>query len=105
MYAIIATGGKQYRVAEGDSIKIEKIEAEVGSVVTFDQVLAVNNGELTIGCPTVAGATVSATVEKVGKGKKLSFTSINAKLAIIRKTATDSFIHRLRLTRSTLNFV
>ena len=71
MYAIIATGGKQYRVAEGDSIKIEKIEAEVGSVVTFDQVLCVNNGELTIGCPTVAGATVSETVEKVGKGKKV----------------------------------
>ena len=44
MYAIIATGGKQYRVAEGDSIKIERIDAEVGSAVTFDQVLAVNNG-------------------------------------------------------------
>ena len=69
MYAIIATGGKQYRVAEGDSIKIERIDAEVGSAVTFDQVLAVNNGELTIGCPTVEGATVSATVEKVGKRK------------------------------------
>ena len=71
MYAIIATGGKQYRVAEGDSIKIERIDSEVGSAVTFDQVLAVNNGELTIGCPTVEGATVSATVEKVGKGKKV----------------------------------
>ena len=56
MYAIIATGGKQYRVAEGDSIKIERIDAEVGSA---------------IGCPTVEGATVSATVEKVGKGKKV----------------------------------
>ena len=42
MYAIIATGGKQYKVAEGDSIKIERLDAEVGSVVTFDQVLAVN---------------------------------------------------------------
>ena len=71
MYAIIATGGKQYKVAEGDSIKIEKIDAEIGSSVTFDQVLAVNNGELSIGCPTVEGATVSATVEKVGKGKKV----------------------------------
>ena len=58
MYAIIATGGKQYRVAEGDSIKIERIDAEVGSAVTFDQVLAVNNGELTIGCPTVEGKKV-----------------------------------------------
>ena len=60
-----------YKVAEGDSIKIERLDAEVGSVVTFDQVLAVNNGELTIGCPTVENATVSATVEKVGKGKKV----------------------------------
>ena len=103
MYAIIATGGKQYKVAEGDSIKIERIDAEVGSAVTFDQVLAVNNGELTIGCPTVEGATVSATVEKVGKGKKLSFTSISANLATIRKMVTDSFILRLRLKRSMLN--
>ncbi len=71
MYAIIATGGKQYKVAEGDVIRIEKIEAEAGSVVTFDQVLCVNNGELTIGCPTVAGATVTATVEKTAKGKKV----------------------------------
>ena len=94
MYAIIATGGKQYKVAEGDSIKIEKIDAEIGSSVTFDQVLAVNNGELSIGCPTVEGATVSATVEKVGKGKKVIVTSIRARLAITRRTATDSFILR-----------
>ena len=71
MYAIIATGGKQYKVAEGDSIKIEKIDAEIGSSVTFDQVLAVNNGELSIGCLNVEGATVSATLEKVEKGKKV----------------------------------
>ena len=71
MYAIIATGGKQYKVAEGDIIKVEKLGVEAGGSVTFDQVLAVNNGELTIGCPTVAGATVTATVEKEGKGKKV----------------------------------
>ena len=71
MYAIIATGGKQYKVAEGDIINVEKLGVEAGETVTFDQVLAVNNGELTIGCPTVEGATVSATVEKVGKGKKV----------------------------------
>ena len=70
MYAIIATGGKQYKVAEGDSIKIEKIDAEIGSSVTFDQVLAVNNGELSIGCPTVEGATVSATVERLARAKR-----------------------------------
>ena len=71
MYAIIATGGKQYKVAEGDIIKVEKLDVEVGETVTFDQVLAVNNGELSIGCPTVAGATVTGTVVKEAKGKKV----------------------------------
>ena len=71
MYAIIATGGKQYKVAEGDIIKVEKLGAEAGETVTFDQVLAVSNGELTVGCPTVAGATVTASVVKEGKGKKV----------------------------------
>ena len=85
MYAIIATGGKQYKVAEGDVIKVERLGAGAGETVTFDQVLAVNNGELQIGCPTVAGATVTATVEKEGKGKKLSFTSIREKLAITKE--------------------
>ena len=71
MYAIIATGGKQYKVAEGDVIKVERLGAAAGEAVTFDQVLAVNNGEMKIGCPTVEGATVSATVVKEGKGKKV----------------------------------
>ena len=71
MYAIIATGGKQYKVEEGDVIKVEKLGVDAGQTVTFDQVLAVNNGELQIGCPTVSGATVSATVEKEGKGRKV----------------------------------
>ena len=53
MYAIIATGGKQYKVAEGDVIKVERLGAAAGEAVTFDQVLAVNNGEMKIGCPTV----------------------------------------------------
>ncbi len=71
MYAIIATGGKQYKVAEGDIIKVEKLGAEAGETVTFDQVLAVSNGELTVGCPTVSGVTVTASVVKEGKGKKV----------------------------------
>lgn len=71
MYAIIATGGKQYKVTEGDVIKVEKLGAQKDSVVTFDQVLAVNNGELKIGTPTVAGATVKATVVEEGRDKKV----------------------------------
>ncbi|WP_158379277.1 50S ribosomal protein L21 [Lacrimispora sp.] len=71
MYAIIATGGKQYKVAEGDIIKVEKLGVDAGDAVTFDQVLVVNNGELSVGCPTVAGATVTGTVVKEGKAKKV----------------------------------
>ena len=56
MYAIIATGGKQYKVAEGDVIKVEKLGAAEGETVSFDQVLAVNNGSLVLGNPTVKGA-------------------------------------------------
>ena len=71
MYAIIATGGKQYKVAEGDIIKVEKLGVDSGEAVTFDQVLVVNNGELAVGSPTVAGATVTGTVVKEGKAKKV----------------------------------
>ena len=81
MYAIIATGGKQYKVAEGDVIRVEKLGVEAGETVTFDQVLAVSNDGLKVG-EDVKNASV--------KAKKLSFTSIREKLVIIRKTVTDS---------------
>ena len=71
MYAIIATGGKQYKVSEGDIIKVEKLGVAEGETVTFDQVLAVSDGSLKIGTPTVAGATVTASVVREGKGKKV----------------------------------
>ena len=71
MYAIIATGGKQYKVSEGDIITIEKLGVEAGEKVTFDQVLAVSDSEMKIGNPTVAGATVEVSVVKEGRGKKV----------------------------------
>ena len=70
MYAIIATGGKQYKVSEGDVIYVEKIDAEEGSAVTFDQVLAVSDNGLKVGAD-VASSTVTATVMGQGKGKKV----------------------------------
>ena len=70
MYAIIATGGKQYKVSEGDVIKVEKIDAEAGSTITFDQVIAVSDNTLMVG-DDVAKATVSATVMEQGRGKKV----------------------------------
>ena len=72
MKAIIVTGGKQYTVAEGDTLYIEKLNAEENATVKFDQVLAVLDGENSkIGAPVVEGACVEGTVVKNGKGKKV----------------------------------
>ena len=72
MQAIIVTGGKQYNVAEGDTLFIEKLNAEAGEAVVFDQVLAIVDGaDSKIGAPVVDGAKVEATVVKNGKGKKI----------------------------------
>ena len=70
MYAIIATGGKQYKVSEGDVIRVEKLGAAEGETVTFDQVLAVKGDDLKVGADA-QGATVTAVVEKNGKAKKV----------------------------------
>ena len=70
MYAIIATGGKQYKVSEGDVLKVEKLNAAEGDSVTFDQVIAVSDNGLKVGAD-VANATVSATVVGEGKAKKV----------------------------------
>ena len=70
MYAIIATGGKQYKVSEGDVIRVEKLDAEVGAAVTFDQVVAVSDKELKV-AGDVAGATVTGTVMDQGRARKI----------------------------------
>ena len=80
MYAVIRTGGKQYRVAEGDVVRFEKLEAESGSAVEFKDVLLVNTGEQTyIGQPLVSGATVTGTVEGEGLGDKVLVFKYKAK--------------------------
>ncbi|WP_028081969.1 50S ribosomal protein L21 [Solimonas soli] len=72
MYAVIKTGGKQYKVAQGDTLKIETLTAEVGSVVSFDEVLMVGVGEqVKVGAPTVAGSAVKAEVLAHGRGDKI----------------------------------
>jgi large subunit ribosomal protein L21 len=72
MYAVIKTGGKQYKVASGEKIKVEQIAADVGQEIEIDQVLAVGNGaDLTIGAPLVAGAIVKATVVAHGRHDKV----------------------------------
>jgi large subunit ribosomal protein L21 len=72
MYAVIKTGGKQYKVAAGEKIKVEQIAADVGQEIVIDQVLAVGNGaDLKVGSPLVAGASVKATVVAQGKHDKV----------------------------------
>ena len=72
MYAIIKTGSKQYRVAEGDVIQVEKLHVEEGKEITFDRVLMVSDGqEVKVGAPVIEGAQVTATVQGHGRGKKI----------------------------------
>ncbi|MFO1047116.1 MAG: 50S ribosomal protein L21 [Geminicoccaceae bacterium] len=71
MYAVIKTGGKQYRVAKNEVIKIERLDGEVGSTVTFPEVLMVGGDSPAVGAPTVAGASVTATVLEQTRGEKV----------------------------------
>lgn len=72
MYAVIKTGGKQYRVTEGEKLRIEKLDQDVDSTVNFDEVLMISDGEnVTVGTPKVAGASVTATVVEQGRHKKI----------------------------------
>ena len=80
MKAVIVTGGKQYTVAEGDVLFIEKLNVEAEETVKFEQVLAILDGEnATFGTPVVEGASVEATIVKNGKGKKIRIFKYNAK--------------------------
>ncbi len=86
MYAVIETGGKQYRVSEGDILFVEKLNAEENTDITFDKVIAVGKEDgAVIGTPTVEGASVSAKVVKNGKGKKVTVFTYRAKKGSKRK--------------------
>lgn len=72
MYAVIVTGGRQYRVAQGETLRVEKLDAEAGAELKLDQVLLVGSGEgVTVGAPLVEGASVSARVVGHGRGEKI----------------------------------
>ena len=86
MFAVIETGGKQYKVNEGDIIFVEKLGVDEGSSITFDKVLAVSNGtEFKVGAPYVDGASVSANVVKNGKAKKIYVMTYKPKKGEKRK--------------------
>ncbi|WP_332629285.1 50S ribosomal protein L21 [Halalkalibacter flavus] len=85
MYAIIETGGKQVKVQEGQEVYIEKLDAEAGETVSFENVLFVGGDEVKVGAPYVEGATVTAKVEKQGRAKKIIVWKMKAKKNYRRK--------------------
>jgi large subunit ribosomal protein L21 len=103
MKAVIVTGGKQYTVAEGDVLYIEKLNAEAESVVKFDEVLAVLDGENSkIGAPVVEGAAVEAKVVKNGKGKKIHVLKYKAKKGEKKKIGHRQPYTKVEITKIAL---
>ena len=100
MYAIIETGGKQVKVAEGEVIFVEKLDAEVGSTVVFDKVLLVSGDETKVGAPYIEGAKVSAKVEKQGRDKKIIVYKYRAKKNYHKKQG-----HRQAYTKLTIEAI
>jgi len=99
MYAVIATGGKQYRVEKDGVLRVEKLEADVGATVSFDQVLMVADGDkVTLGKPLVAGAKVSATVEKHGKGDKVVIVKFRRRKHYKRSGTHRQLYTQVRIT-------
>ncbi|MDD3931556.1 MAG: 50S ribosomal protein L21 [Clostridiaceae bacterium] len=100
MYAVIVTGGKQYRVSVGDEIFIEKIDGEAGDSVTFSEVLALSDdGSLQVGTPTIDGLAVSGEVVKQGKQKKIIVFKYKAKKGYRRKKGHRQPYTRVRITK------
>ena len=98
MFAVIETGGKQYKVNEGDILFIEKLDVADGSVVTFDKVLAISAEDFKAGTPYVEGATVTASVIKTGKGKKVTVFTYRSKKDSKRKMGHRQPYTKLEIT-------
>jgi large subunit ribosomal protein L21 len=99
-HAIIVTGGKQYRVAEGDTLFIEKLPVEAEDTVTFDEVLAVlGDDSNTFGTPKIEGATVTATVVKNGRGKKIIIYKMHPKKGYRRKQGHRQPYTKVQITK------
>jgi len=99
MYAVVATGGKQYRVQEGDVVRIEKIPGEVGDSVSFDRVLMVSDGEdVTIGQPVVENAAVGGRIVEQDRGKKVLVFKYKRRKRFRRKQGHRQYYTAVRIT-------
>jgi len=100
VYAVIESGGKQYRVEEGATLQVEALDAEPGTAVTLDRVLLVADGEnVTVGAPVVKGASVQATVVRHGRGKKVIVFKYKSKAHYRRKRGHRQNFTALRIDK------
>ncbi len=99
MYAVVKTGGKQYRVSEGDKVKVEKLAAEEGASVDLDQVLMIADGEdVTVGSPFIDGGKVTATVVSQGRAKKIEVVKFKRRKKYRRTQGHRQAFTELRIT-------
>ncbi|HUS25594.1 MAG TPA: 50S ribosomal protein L21 [Candidatus Binatia bacterium] len=99
MYAVIKTGGKQYKVAQGDKLKVEKLEAEVGKPVVFDQVLMIADGDQRkVGAPLVSGGKVTAEVVSHGRGEKVRIIKHRRRKNYHREQGHRQYYTEIRIT-------
>ncbi|MCP4042286.1 MAG: 50S ribosomal protein L21 [Gammaproteobacteria bacterium] len=99
MYAVIATGGKQYKVQEGETLRVERLMAEEGASVDFDQVLMVSDGEdIKVGTPYVDGGKVTATVKALGRGKKVKIVKFKRRKHYLKRTGHRQAYTELKIT-------
>lgn len=99
-FAVIATGGKQYLVSQGEKIHVEKLEGEAGDKVTFDQVLAtITDTDCTLGKPTISGASVEGTILKQGRGKKIEVLKYKAKSKYRKKIGHRQAFTEIEITK------
>ncbi|MBN2804791.1 MAG: 50S ribosomal protein L21 [Deltaproteobacteria bacterium] len=102
MYAVVATGGKQYRVNEGDRVKVEKLVGDSGAKVVLDQVLMLGDGEKSkIGAPLLAGAKVEAEIVDQGRGKKIVVFKFKKRKKYRKKQGHRQSFTELRITKIT----
>jgi large subunit ribosomal protein L21 len=100
MYAVIQTGGKQYRVEQGQTVVVEKLDGDPGQKVTFDDVLLVSSGDggnVSIGTPMVKGATVQGEIVKQGRGEKLVVFKFRRRKNYVRKNGHRQYVTRVRI--------
>ena len=99
MYAVIKTGGKQYRVSEGETVKIEKLEAEEGAKVEFDNVLMIADGDnVKVGAPTVSGGKVTGTVKSQGRHKKIEVIKFKRRKHHDKRTGHRQYFTEVEIT-------